>query len=877
MKELPAKYEPQGVEEKWRAYWENNEIYKSKVSGKPKFSVVIPPPNVTGMLHIGHVLNLTIQDIYCRWKRMSGFEVCWVPGMDHAGIATQIKVEEQLRKEGLSKYDLGRDKFVEKIWEWKEKYGGIILQQVRKLGYSVDWSKERFTLDEGLSTAVKEVFVDLYKKGYIYKGKRIINWDSITQTALSDDEISYKERNDKLYYIKYFIEGADEFLTIATTRPETMLGDTAVAVNPKDKRYINLKGKNVILPIVNKPIPIIFDEYVDMSFGTGALKVTPAHDVNDFELGKRHNLETLNILTKDGRINENGHGFTGQTVDEARKNVLAKLKEDGYFVKEDDYLHNVSISERSGAVIEPFLSDQWFVSMEKLSEPAVRVVKEGRIKFHPDKWVKTYFHWLENVKDWCISRQLWWGHQIPIWYHKQTGEIYCETVPPADAENWEQDKDVLDTWFSSWLWPFSVFNWQNNENDKNNKELNYYYPTDFLSTAPEIIFLWVARMIISGLEYMKDIPFKDVYFHSTVRDGKGRKMSKSLGNSPDPLELIDKYGADALRFTIVYLAPLGSDVLFDEKNTEIGRNFITKLWNAGRFLMMMRDKVYGSEEYGRKILKNDTAEKWIESRFNNTVKETEYFLNAYRLNDYTKSLYGFVWNDFCDWYIELIKSKVNTNPESGRMLVDEALVMYEKVLVLLHPVIPYATEEIWHILSDDREGRTISFEQFPALEEDKIDNNIEIVFDHLKDLVTASRNERMLYSGINNHKYNIHIKPLNSTAEKLLPDITELLQQLTNHKEEIVIDLHTKSFKGTSGSYFAIKFEFPGSQPELKEKGSSDKLSKEIDSLKSYISGLKKKLENKNFLEKAAPDVIEKEKVKLKEAEEKLEKLSHMS
>lgn len=877
MKELPAKYIPQNVEKKWRSYWEENEIYSSKVSAKPKFSVVIPPPNVTGMLHIGHVLNLTIQDIYCRWKRMSGFEVCWVPGMDHAGIATQIKVEEQLRNEGLSKHDLGRDKFIQKVWEWKEKYGGIILQQVRRLGYSVDWSKERFTLDEGLSKAVKEVFVDLYKKGYIYKGKRIINWDSITQTALSDDEISYKERNDKLFYIKYFIESSSEFLTIATTRPETMLGDTAVAVNPKDKRYSKLKGKYVILPIVNKRIPIIFDDYVDMEFGTGALKVTPAHDMNDFELGMKHNLEILNILTKDGKINDNGLEFKGQNVNEARINILHKLNAEGFFVKEEDYLHNVSVSERSGAVIEPFLSDQWFVSMKKLSEPAIKVVKDGKIKFHPDKWTKTYFHWLDNVKDWCISRQLWWGHQIPIWYHKTTGEIYCETTPPVDIDNWEQDKDVLDTWFSSWLWPFSVFNWKNSEDDKNNKELNYYYPTDFLSTAPEIIFLWVARMIISGLEYLKDIPFKDVYFHSTVRDGKGRKMSKSLGNSPDPLDLIDNYGADALRFTIVYLAPLGSDVLFDEKNTEIGRNFITKLWNAGRFLLMMKDKVHGSDNYGTRTLNNEIAEKWIESRLNSTIKEIDYYLNSYRLNDYTKSLYGFVWNDFCDWYIELIKSKINTNPESGRLLVDQALTIYEKILVMLHPVIPFVTEEIWHIISNDRDGKVISFEQFPQLDEKKIIPDMEISFEYLKDLVSTARNERSVYSDINNHKYDIHIKSLNATAESILPSIIELMQQLLNFKGKFVNAYDNKDFKGTSGQSFAVKFDFPDSKPEIKNAINKEKLIKEIESIKSYISGLKRKLENKNFLEKAASEVIEKERSKLSDAEEKLEQLKHLS
>ncbi|MCE1166067.1 MAG: valine--tRNA ligase, partial [Bacteroidetes bacterium] len=761
MKEFPAKYEPVKIEEKWRQIWENDGIYKSSVNTeRPKYSVVIPPPNVTGMLHIGHILNNTIQDIYCRWKRMAGFEVCWVPGMDHAGIATQIKVEQELKKnENKSKYDLGREEFVKLIWDWKEKYGGIILKQLRKLGVSVDWSRERFTLDKGLSKAVKEVFVDLYKKGYIYKGKRIINWDNITQTALSDDEISYIEKRDKLYYIKYPIVGTEDSLIIATTRPETMLGDTAVAVNPADKRFAHLGGRSVILPVVNKEIPIVFDSYVDMTFGTGALKITPAHDMNDFEVGQRHNLEAINILTKDGKINENGLEFKGQTINEARKKVLRKLKEDGYLVKEEDYTHNVSVSERSGAVIEPFLSDQWFVSMKKLSEPAIQVVKEGKVKFHPDKWTKTYFHWMDNVKDWCISRQLWWGHQIPIWYHNETGEIYCETTPPKDIDNWTQDPDVLDTWFSSWLWPFSVFGWENSEKDKDNKDLQYYYPTDFLSTAPEIIFLWVARMIISGLEYMKDIPFKDVYFHSTVRDGKGRKMSKSLGNSPDPLVLMDQYGTDALRFTIVYLAPLGSDVLFDEKNTEIGRNFITKLWNAGRFLKMNYDKIIGSEEFGNEEPEYNFVDRWIDSRYNDTIRDIEFYLNAYRLNDYTKSVYNFVWSDFCDWYIELTKVKLQRYPGTAKKTIIRAMEIYENVLRLLHPVIPYVTEEIWHILDDSREGKTISKIDFPALDKSKYDENSEKLFDIFKDLVTTSRNERTKYVGINEYEFDIHIKP----------------------------------------------------------------------------------------------------------------------
>jgi valyl-tRNA synthetase len=873
MREFPPKYSPKEIEDKWRNFWDENKLYESKVnSNKTKYSVVIPPPNVTGMLHIGHILNNTIQDIYCRWKRMHQFEVCWVPGTDHAGIATQIKVEQELKKEGKSKYDYTREEFVSKIWDWKEKYGGIILKQLKQLGVSVDWSRERFTLDEGLSKAVKEVFVDLYNKGYIYKGKRIINWDCITQTALSDDEISYSERNDKLYYIKYPLADSNEVLVIATTRPETMLGDTAIAVNPLDKRYNHLKNKSVILPLVNKIIPIIFDNYVDLKFGTGALKVTPAHDINDFELGTKHNLEFINILSKDGNINENGLEYQGMNINAARKKILKDLTDKGYLVKEENYVHNVAVSERSGAIIEPLISDQWFIAMKELTQPAIKVVKEGRIKFHPDKWTKTYYHWLENVKDWCISRQLWWGHQIPIWYHNETGEIYCDTKPPEDINNWIQDPDVLDTWFSSWLWPFSVFGWENSENDKNNKDLNYYYPTDFLSTAPEIIFLWVARMIISGLEYRKDIPFKDVYFHSTVRDGKGRKMSKSLGNSPDPLDLMSKYGTDALRFTIVYLAPLGSDVLFDEKNTEIGRNFITKLWNAGRFLVMIKDKITSYTETEVREYEHDTVEKWIDSRFNAALVKVEKYLKSYRLNDYTKELYNFVWSDFCDWYIELLKIKVQQKPESARSLIDRSISMYKNILKLLHPVIPFVTEEIWNILSDDDKQVSLSFEKYPVCHRKLIDEELESRFVYMEDLLTTYRNERSKYTDIAKYKNTILIKPLNTGAHSNLEYLNEVVSLIFNHTDFRNISDNVQ-LKGSSGNYYIVSLDFEGEKPQMKTESNVQKKPKEIDSVKNYIKGLKAKLENKNFLEKAAPEVIEKERFKLKEAEEKLEKL----
>ncbi|MCX6161051.1 MAG: valine--tRNA ligase, partial [Ignavibacteriae bacterium] len=811
MFEIPPKYSAPEIEQKWRDFWEINKTYNSVVnSGKKKYSVVIPPPNVTGILHIGHILNNTIQDIYCRWKRMLNYEVCWVPGMDHAGIATQIKVEEDLRGKGLSKNELGRDEFIRKVWEWKELYGGIILVQLRKLGVSVDWSRERFTLDEGLSKAVKHVFVDLYKKGLIYRGKRIVNWDSISQTALSDDEISYVEKNDKLYYIRYPIAGEDNFLIIATTRPETMLGDTAVAVNPSDERYNCLSGKSVILPLVNKIIPVVFDNYVDVEFGTGALKITPAHDANDFEVGKRHNLDIVNVLTKDGKINENGIEFEGLSVKSARKKILEKLEVLGFIEKIEDFTHNVNISERTGAVIEPYLSDQWFVSMKKLAIPAIKVVEEGKIKFHPDKWTKTYYYWLNNVRDWCISRQLWWGHQIPIWYHKNTNEIYCETEPPSDIENYNQDPDVLDTWFSSWLWPFSVFGWENSQKDAENADLKYFYPTDFLSTAPDIIFLWVARMIMSGLEYMKDIPFKDVYFHSTVRDGIGRKMSKSLGNSPDPLQIMDDYGTDALRFTIVYLAPLGSDVLFDTKNTEIGRNFITKLWNAGRFLMLTRNKIETSPESGNAGQDYDFVEQWIDSRYNTTLRDVEYYMNHYRLNDYTKSLYSFVWNDFCDWYIELTKGKINENASSAAAIINRALVMYENVLKLLHPVIPFVTEELWHLLSDERGSDSLSLADFPVTDGSKIADDIEINFGYFKDFTTTARNERAKFESVYNYEYDLIVRPLNISAGESLEVFSGTSSVLLNLKGKIILesaaDINT-DFEGTSGEYFAVQLK----------------------------------------------------------------------
>jgi valyl-tRNA synthetase len=870
MKEFLPKYDFNASESKWQKVWEDNRLYEAKiVKGKPKYSVVIPPPNITGILHMGHMLNNTIQDIFCRLKRMQGYEVCWVPGIDHAGISTQHVLERELKSQGKTKHDIGREAFVAMGWEWKEKYGGIILKQLRKLGVSVDWSKERFTLDEGLNKAVREVFVDLYKKGLIYRGKRIVNWDPKAMTAVSDDEIEYKEKRDKLYFIKYKVAGTDTHVIVATTRPETMFGDTAVAVNPDDERYKNLGDVNVILPLANKEIPLIRDSYVDKEFGTGALKVTPAHDINDFEIGQRHKLEAINVLNKDSTLNEHGLEWQGMDIFVARKKIVVKLEELGLIEKIEEITHNVNYAEKSGAVIEPFLSDQWFVSMKPLAEPALKVVNDGQIKFHPERWVKTYNHWMQNVRDWCISRQLWWGHQIPIWYHNETGEIYCEIEPPKDIENWTQDPDVLDTWFSSWLWPFSVFGWENNkEKDKANEALQYFYSTDFLGTAADIIFLWVARMIMAGLEYMDAIPFKDVYFNSIVRDGQGRKMSKTLGNSPDPLDVIDKYGADAMRFTLIYLAPLGNDVYYEESTTEIGRNFITKLWNAGRFIAMNIEKY--ENEAASKEYNVDIIDEWINSRLHSSLKAINENLDAFRLNDYSKQIYNFVWSDFCDWYIELIKIKATLKPENAKQIFENAQQNYLTILKILHPITPGVTEELWHIFNDIEETNSISFESFPEIDEKQINLKIENEFQSLQELVTGIRNTRAENNIPNSKKCTVYINKINDSITELSGDILNYIKNLCNLDE-------LNSAAKPEGNYaskilpdYEIYLSLEGLVDKAKQK---EKLEKELENLTKFYNTLDKKLSNEGFLAKAAPQVIETEKEKQNNAKVQIEKI----
>ncbi|HEY3874515.1 MAG TPA: valine--tRNA ligase, partial [Candidatus Kapabacteria bacterium] len=809
---LAKAYTPSAVEKRWYETWEQNHLFDAdrpernpqdptgrRAVDKPPFVIAIPPPNVTGILHVGHAFTFTIQDVYTRYHRMLGHESLWMPGTDHAGIATQTKIEREMRAEGLTRHDLGREKFLERVWEWKDKYGGIIIQQMRALGCSADWRRTRFTMDPAYYEAVIECFVRLHEKGLIYRGKRIINWSPLAQSALSDEEVIHKETEGKLYYFKYPIIGTKgnetEYLTIATTRPETMLGDVAVAVNPNDERYKHFIGRTLMLPLMNREIPIIADDYVEKEFGTGCVKITPAHDPNDFEIGLRHNLPQINVMDTRAVINENGGRFEGLERFDARKRVVEELQLLGLVEKIENYTHSVGYSERGGEMVEPYLSDQWFVTMKPLAEPALQVVEDGLIKFYPERWINTYRHWMTNIRDWCISRQLWWGHRIPAWY-AETGEIFVgrnetEAREKAKAAGYNgplvQDPDVLDTWFSSWLWPFATFGWPDA-----NPDLVEFYPTSLLVTGFEIIFFWVARMIMAGIEFMPSIPLKDgsprvelkdripfreVYFHNIIRDLQGRKMSKSLGNSPDPLDLIAKYGTDALRFTILYLAPLGQDIRFGEESCEFGRNFANKLWNATRFVLMKRDEYQAAHpktefesedtELMASILKNpglskagtgsmsdhagglvfggpppnpllekeweskSLADKWILSRANRCARDVRDSFSRYEINDVTKILYDFIWRDYCDWYLEIVKIQPDSTPL--------AVAILEGILRMLHPIMPFVTEELWHALTGEPENVLIGRDDYITPDEGKIDDAAEEEFGMLQDTVEAMR------------------------------------------------------------------------------------------------------------------------------------------
>jgi len=860
LSDIPKAYNPKEAESKWYSYWESHNLYHSEVDeNKTPYTIVIPPPNITGILHIGHILNNTLQDIYIRYKRMMGFNACWVPGIDHASIATEAKVVALLKEQHITKDKISREEFLKHCYQWKEKYGGIIFQQLRKLGVSCDWQRERFTMDDHYYKKVIEAFVKLYKEGYIYRGYRMVNWDPASKSAISDEEVFYKEVQGKLWYFKYPVKDTNEFVIVATTRPETMLGDTGVAVNPEDERYKHLIGKTIILPIVGREIPLFADEYVDKEFGTGAVKVTPAHDVNDYEMAQRHNLEMINIFNEDATTNGNvPKEFQELDRYEVREKVVERMKELGFLFKIEDYTNKVGYSQRGNVPIEPYLSEQWFMKMDELCKPALQVVKEGKIKFHPEHWVKTYEHWMTNIRDWCISRQLWWGHRIPVWYHKQTNEIYCEFEPPKDIENWHQDDDVLDTWASSWLWAQDVFT--------NERDQKYYYPTDLLVTAPDIIFFWVARMIIAGMHFMGEIPFKDVYFTSLVRDEKGRKMSKSLGNSPDPLDLIEEYGADALRFTMTYIAPLGQDVLFSNEMVELGRNFANKMWNAGRFLLMNAQNIEIDPFLINKHI--DFTDKWIQSKFNKTIKEVNDALDKFEVNAASKIIYSYVWNDFCDWYIELSKTRLyHGSDEVKSAVLTRAISLYEEMLKLVHPFMPFITEEIWQLLDERKDGESISITDYPKFDVKKIDESAENEIEFVQDVVTAIRNIRGEMNIPPSKAINVFLKSskITSAQERYIKSLVKI--------EDLVIDENLDKPKASASAVVKGCDIFIPLEGLIDVNLERARIEKEISRLLNSYNGVRKKLENENFVSKAPAEVIEREKQKMNDWQKALEKL----
>jgi valyl-tRNA synthetase len=888
MPEIPKAYEPQAVEEKWYAFWlKENCFTADPKSSKPAYSIVIPPPNVTGMLHMGHVLNNTIQDILSRKARMEGKEVLWLPGTDHAGIGTQTVVEKALRKEGLMKHrnDLGRAAFLEHTWKWKEKHGGIIIQQLKKLGCSCDWSRERFTMDPAYSRCVQQVFVELHQKGLIYRGKRMVNWDPSARTALSDEEVDMIEEKGHLWHLKYPLldrqgqPAQGEFLVAATTRPETMLGDEAVAVNPNDPRYQHLIGRRCLLPLQNKPIPVIADDFVDPKFGTGCVKVTPAHDPNDYEMGLRHKLPVTTVIGPDGRMTPDaGENFATLDRSEARKLVVEKLTELGLLLKTEDYAHSVGYSQRSNVPIEPYLSEQWFLKYPSV-EASTKAVQESKIKFHPERWSKTYSHWMHNLRDWCISRQLWWGHRIPVWYRKggaggaDAASIYVGVEPPPDAANWEQDPDVLDTWFSSWLWPFATMGWP-----EKTETLKRFYPTTDLVTGPDIIFFWVARMIIAGYEFMGDLPFRDVYFTGIIRDKQGRKMSKSLGNSPDPLELIAKYGADALRFGTMRSAPLGQDVLFDEKDVELGRNFCNKLWNACRFRQMQTGEVQADIEANLLT----SYDKWILLKLDQAIREITTAFTEYRFNEATQTLYRFFWNEYCDWYVEASKA-ILQGGDAARKANTVAVIDFvlSHTLRLFHPFLPFITEELWQGMGyregmpPEQGGKTIMFAPWPkAFEQEFRDHysldDCYLEFVNLRfDLVTQGRNLRREGNIPASKKVKYIFKPAND----LPPHDREILKLLLN-AESLELAPDYQPPKGTPAVHSELGDLYLPLEGLIDVEAEKARLRKELEKAKAEIGKGRERLSNPAFTQKVPPNVLAEHEKRLADWQAKQDHLS---
>ncbi len=867
-------YDPKKVEDRLYSEWLDKHYFKGEIKkDKDPYSIVIPPPNVTDVLHLGHALNNTIQDILVRYYRMRGFEGEWIPGADHAGIATQVIVEKLLKKEGTTRRELGREKFVERTKEVALKNKDYILNQLKRIGCSCDWDRTRFTLDDSLSRAVKKVFIHLYEKGLIYRGYRIVNWCTSCQTSLSDDEVEHEEKKGSLWYIRYKLKGSDQYLTVATTRPETMLGDTALAVNPKDAKYKKFVGKTAVLPILERELPIIADNYVDPEFGTGVVKVTPAHDPNDFEIGKRHDLEELNILNIDGTLNANAGKFKGADRYEARKKIVKELDKKGQLEKTEKYDLSVGTCYRCHKEIEPYLSEQWFVRMAPLAKPAVEALKKGDLRFHPDYWSKTYLHWMENIRDWCISRQLWWGHRIPVYYCSECNEVMVAEEQPEKCTKCEsteiaQDEDVLDTWFSSWLWPFTTMGWPDD-----NPMLSYFYPTKVLVTASEIIFLWVARMVMAGFEFMEEIPFNDVYIHGTVRDANGIKMSKSLGNGIDPIEIIDQHGADALRISLVLATPDGQDPWISKNTFEVGRNFVNKLYQASRFVMLRS----GDAKYDINTIPEDDlvlVDRWILSRLERTIEQTNRFVTEFKLSAASKNLYSFTWNDFCSWYIELIKPDKPDEPIRETSL-RVAFYVLDKILRLLHPFIPFVTEEINKIQRDifPSKQETLTFGPWPEQTSKYKDDKLEESFESIQSVVNAVRSIRAEMNVPPGKKADLYVRISDNEIGKLLEKYQDYFRSLAKIDNLIVGEDIKKPGLSASGIISGAELFIP-LEGLINIESEKKRLEKELSNLKTQLEKVSKKLANADFLKNAPEDVIEREKGKKADFEEKIEKLN---
>ena len=865
--EIAKTYNPQEAENKWYPYWTDKNFFKSIPDHRKAYTIVIPPPNVTGVLHMGHMLNNTIQDVLIRRARMLGFNACWVPGTDHASIATETKVVNLLAEKGIKKADLTREAFLEHAWSWKEKYGGIILEQLKKLGASCDWDRTKFTMDPDMSEAVIDVFIDLYNKGKIYRGVRMVNWDPKGLTALSDEEVIHKETNSKLVYVKYQIENSKDFITVATTRPETIMGDTAVCVNPNDERYLHLKGKNIIVPIVNRVVPIIFDDYVDASFGTGALKVTPAHDINDFNLGQKHKLPTIDALTADGKISEAAGAYVGMDRFICRKQIIKDLQEQGLVEKVEEIKNKVGHSERTDAIIEPKLSMQWFLKMEDLSRPALESVLNNEVNLIPEKFVNTYKHWMENVHDWCISRQLWWGQQIPAWYDNKGNTVICRTKEEAikllNTNNVKQDEDVLDTWFSSWLWPLTVFDpnvikngWKNA-----NADLKYYYPTNDLVTGPDILFFWIARMIIAGKEFTGLKPFTNVYLTGIVRDKLGRKMSKQLGNSPDPLELISKYGADGVRVGMLLCSPAGNDLLFEESYCEQGRNFANKVWNAFR---LIKGFEVGNVEQPQA---SKAAINWFENKLSEQLEIINDHYAKYRMSDALMATYKLVWDDFCAWYLEIIKPEFidGKSQPIDKATLDATINFLEELLKIMHPWMPFVTEEIWHLTKERAEKECIIVAEWPTIK--TLNQDVLKSFEVVKEVVTQVRNIRQQKNISPKEKLELKEKSNLDIQNTAVNSVITKLANLNSYT-------YTKDKVDGAFGFMVLNTEyFVPLTGNINIEDEKERLVKELEYNTGFLKSVQIKLSNERFVANAKPEIIEVERKKESDALNKIKSI----